>query len=536
MSLQKEIVYGEQARQALIKGADMLANAVKVTLGPKGRNVILQREFGSQYVTKDGVTVAKEIMSKDPIIDMGCRVVRDVASKTNDEAGDGTTTSVVLTQAILKQGQRYLAAGADPIELQKGIKAKLNHLVGVITEELANPVSDNFETIKQVATISANGDEKIGELISSALEKVGTSGVMVVENSKNYDTYTEVVDGIKVDRGFESPYFITDPAKGTCELDKPYILFTDNTLAVSRDLVPVLEMVAGQQRPLLIIANQVTGECLQTLIMNKLRGTLRVAVMKAPSFGDNKFEVMKDLAAITNGELVSESLGQKLSQISTAQLGTCEKVRMTKDSTVFLGSVPNKEAVQARLTTIESQLQEATKYSKEQLLERKGKLQGGVAVLYVGADSEIEQKELRDRVDDALSATRAAIESGYVPGGGTALLKASSKPVEISDSVSQDFLNGWKLLSEAVQAPLKTICANAGVSAEVVLAKLEEGKSDKNFGYNARTGEFGNMIAMGVIDPAKVVITSLRNAVSVASTILTTECLVANEFKEDESK
>lgn len=539
-NIQKEITYSSNARESLMVGVNAIANAVKVTLGPKGRNVILQREYGTQYVTKDGVTVAKEVKMKNPIENMGCQVVKDVAIKTNDEAGDGTTTATVLAQAILTEGMKLLAAGYDPIELQKGIKAGANYILEVLNNDLSIPVDSNFETIKQIATVSANGDETIGSLIAEAMEKVTTNGVIVVDTAKGVDTSIEITDGMKIDRGYVSPYFVTNVDKGVCELEDPLILVTDYKLTVTKELIPILEGVNQMNRSLLIIADSVEGEFLQTLVLNKMRGTLKVAAIKAPGFGDNRKEIMKDIAALTGATFISADMGIKLEANSLAKFGEdifgkCNKVTIKKDETIIVGGEGNSELISERVKSIDIALEdEKNGYSKDQLRERKGRLIGGVAVLYIGAGSEIEQKEIKDRVDDALNATKAAVESGYVPGGGIALVRAANTPSETeSDRIySKDFIAGWNLIRDAVTAPIMAICKNAGVSGEVVLNQVLN-SDDNNFGYNARTDEYGDMIKMGVIDPTKVVHCALANAVSVASTVLTTECVIANELEKE---
>lgn len=529
--IQKDIFYGADARTKLMEGVNALAEAVKVTLGPKGRNVILQREYGSHYITKDGVTVAKDIMMKDPVTNMGCQLIKDVASKTNDEAGDGTTTSVVLAQAILNEGIRLIEAGYDPIELQKGLKVAAGRIADVIESEFSVAVEEDYDKIKQIATVSANGDELIGGLIADAMKKVTSSGVITVDTSKGVDTSIEVTDGIKIDKGYVSPYFITDE-KGHCVLDKPRVLVTDHKISTTKDLVPLLEAINRTNSSLLIIADTVEGEFLQTLVMNKMRGTLKVAAIKAPSFGDNRVETLKDIAAMTGATFVSTQLGHELKMMTEAVLGKCEKVTIKKDETIIVGGDASSDAVKERLNQIEVDLaDEKNNNTKDRLLERKGRLTGGIAVLYVGADSEIEQKELKDRVDDALSATKAAVESGYVAGGGVTLLRASElvQSAGVPDG-SDSFERGFRLMNEICAYPIKCICKNAGVSGDVVIAKVKE-FAVKNYGYNARTSEFGDMISMGVIDPTKVVLNSLKNAISVASTVLTTECMVVKEFE-----
>lgn len=534
--IQKEIVYSSEAREALMKGVNELANAVKVTLGPKGRNVILQREYGTHYVTKDGVTVAKEIMRKDPIEDMGCQVVKDVAIKTNDEAGDGTTTATVLTQALLQEGTKLVTSGYDPIELQKGMIACANHLLSNL-EDISTKVENNFDTIRQIATVSANGDEKIGSLIAEAMEKVTTDGVIVVDTARGVDTSIEVTEGMKFDKGYISPYFMTDPDKGVCELENPWILVTDNKISTTKDLVPLLEAVNAKNAELLIIADSVDGEFLQTLVMNKMRGVLKVAAVKAPGFGDDRKERLKDIAAVTGATLVSDEVGTTIDKLDVAWIGHADRVKIKKDETIIVGGKGNKDVIEERIKSIDLQLEdEKVSTNKDRLKDRKGRLAGGVAVMYIGAGSEIELKEIKDRVDDALNATKAAVESGYVPGGGVALVRAASLPVnepEEFSKVSSDFNAGWNVVLKAVTAPLMTICSNAGVSGEVVLNNIVTNSSNTNYGYNARTGVYGDMLEMGVIDPAKVTHCALANAVSVASTILTTECVIANEPEKD---
>lgn len=534
MALDREIKYSLEARQALLKGVNALADAVKVTLGPKGRNVLLRREQGTHYVTKDGVTVAKEIRLKDQIEDMGCTVVRDIASKTNDEAGDGTTTSVVLAQAMLNEGMKLLSTGVDPIELKKGMLDRANLMLNVLQKDLAIKVEDNFDTIKKIATISANGDSKIGSLIAEAMQKVTTNGVIVVDSAKGVDTSIEVVDGIKIDKGYLSPYFITNVEKNECELIDPYILVTDMALDRNQDLIPLLEMINQKNRSLLIIAKSVGGELLQTLVMNKMRGVLKVAVMKAPGYGDNQKDQLQDIAVITGASFISDEFGVKLADLTEDDLGNADKVTVKKDETIFIGGKGDAVKIKERADLVRTQGEEETsKYKKDQYLERAGKLSGGVAVLYIGAGSEIEQKEIKDRVDDALCATKAAVESGYVAGGGTALLRMSEVECEAKGTETQDYWIGWKLIKKVAETPLRAICENAGKSADVILAKIKE--SDvPNYGYDAREDKFGDMLDMGIIDPVKVIHCSLANAVSVASTILTTECVICD--KPEESK
>lgn len=532
--IQKDIFYGADARKKLMEGVNAIANAVKVTLGPKGRNVILHRDYGTHYVTKDGVTVAKDIMMKDPVTNMGCQLIKDVASKTNDEAGDGTTTSVVLAQAILTEGMRLVEAGYDPIELQKGMKMAANAVIEYIKENVSIPVENDFEKIRQIATISANGDEMIGNLIAEAMEKVTSTGVIVVDNAKGYETTVEVTKGIKIDRGFVSPYFVTDE-KGQCVLEDPFILVTDFKISTTKDLIPLLEAINRTNKSLLIIADTVDGEFLQTLIMNKMRGVLKVAAIKAPSFGDTRIEIMKDIAAVCGANFISTQYGHQLNKVQPTDLGTCSKVTITKDNTIIVGGNLNEEDVNARVALIDGALEdEKPGINRDRLLERRGNLLGGVAVLYVGANSEIEQKEIRDRVDDALSATKAAVESGYVPGGGVTLLKAI-KSVYMPEGLSESAERGWKLMDAVANYPIKSICKNAGISGDVTVAQVLS-VEDNTYGYDARNDRYGNMIELGIIDPTKVVINSLNNAVSIATTILTTECMVVKEFEKPKDK
>lgn len=532
----KEILYGSQAREQLMKGVDALANAVKVTLGPKGRNVIMQRSFGPQLVTKDGVTVAKEIELKDYVQNMGCTVVRDVASKTNDEAGDGTTTATVLAQAILKEGMKALNTECDPIALKKGIQKAVEKVVSYVKDH-AVKVEDNIETIKRIATVSANGDEFIGGLIANTIEKIGIDGVIVVDKSKSAETYADVTDGMKLYRGYISPYFITDPAKQECVLENPAVLLSTEKISNPKDIVNVLNVCANEHRPLLIIAEDVDATALQALIVNKINGAISVCAIKCPEFGDKKKEVMQDLAVLCNATVVSEELGNKLVDLNQHidWLGACDKSITNKDYTTLIGGRGTKEAIKKRADDILAQgEQESNEHRKKDFKERAAKLSGGLAVIYVGAQSEIEQKELKDRVDDALAATRAAIEEGYVPGGGTALLRAGNELN--SEGLNQDEKIGYEIVKKATQAPIRTICKNAGKSGDVVINEVLADQINMDHGYDARNDKFTDMVKDGIIDPAKVVRCSLINAASVASTVLTTECLVCDEPKKDESK
>jgi len=529
--IQKDIFYGEDARKKIIEGVNILADIVKVTLGPKGRNVILQRDYGTHYVTKDGVTVAKDVFVRDPAVNMGCQIVKDIAIKTNDEAGDGTTTATVLAQSIINEGMKLVTAGYDPIELQKGIKAAAEGISNYLKDNISIEVKEDYDTIKRIATVSANGDEKIGVLIADAMQKMNYIGVITVDNSKTTETSIEVTDGIKLDKGFISPFFITDIEKQQAVLTNPKILVTDYKLSATKDFVTLLQQVNMNNSELLIIADDVDGDFLQTLVVNKMRGTLRVAAVKAPMFGDNRVELLKDIAAITGATFISQSVGLQLKDIKLDKLGEAEKVTITKDSTIIAGGKSNPERVQERLTTI-SALYEETKSQteKDRLMERRGNLTKGVAVLYVGGGSEIEQKELHDRVDDALNATKAALESGYAPGGGIALLQASRNAIiaEGNESYSQ----GVKLMLKIAEAPLRTICQNAGKSGDVVIDHLRE--LGPGMGYDARNDEYVNMIESGIIDPTKVTLKALANAVSIASTVMTAEGMIVREPEKPE--
>lgn len=532
-SINKQIFYGSEARTKLREGINAVADAVKVTLGPSGRNVILQRDFGSNYVTKDGVTVAKDIMFKDPVKNMGCQLIKDVANKTNDEAGDGTTTSVVLAQAIIDRGMDLIEnQKVDPVLLQKGLNAAVKDVVSYITN-ISVPIGDDYDKLKQIATISANGDETIGTLIADALKEVTKDGILTVDNSKTSETTIEVVSGAKFDRGFVAPYFITNIDKGTCELDRPLILVTDHQLSTSKDLVELLNFVVGMGRSLLIIADKVDGELLSTLVINTLNGKLKVCAVNAPSFGDNRVEVLKDIAAITGATMISSKLGQNVSDLQKMnfmQLGTAEKVIIKKDSTLIVKGEANQAAVTSRLNELDRQLaDEKSNYNRDQLIERKGRLTGGVGVIYVGANSEVELKELRDRVDDALCATRAAAESGFVPGGSTTLINAAA---QLRDPREPKYQVAYDMMRSVLEIPFKSICMNAGIEDVQKFITAIRMNSNPYFGYNVREDCTGDMIEMGVIDPTKVAINSLINAVSVAGTVLTTECMVSTELDE----
>lgn len=525
----KEIKFDIDARDGLKRGVDALANAVKVTLGPKGRNVIISKSFGAPYVTKDGVTVAKEIELADPLENMGAQMVKEVASKTNDLAGDGTTTATVLAQSIVKEGLKNVAAGANPMDLKRGI----DKAVEAIVEDLAKQskkVGDSSEMIKQVASISANNDETIGDLIAKAFGKVGKEGVITVEEAKGTDTYVDVVEGMQFDRGYLSPYFVTDSEKMVVELESPYILLFDKKISAMKDLLPVLEPVAQSGKPLLIIAEDVDGEALATLVVNKLRGSLKIAAVKAPGFGDRRKAMLEDIAILTGGTVISEERGFSLENVTMDMLGTSEKITIDKDNTTVVNGAGDKNNIKTRVNQIKAQIESTTSdYDREKLQERLAKLAGGVAVLYVGAASEVEMKEKKDRVDDALHATRAAVEEGIVAGGGVALVRAKSALSKIK-ALNPDEETGIQIVARAIEAPLRTIVENAGGEGSVVVSKVMEGKAD--FGYDAKTETYTNMLKAGIIDPKKVTRVALENAASVAGMILTTECALT-DIKEE---
>jgi chaperonin GroEL len=525
----KDIKFDLEARDGLKRGVDALANAVKVTLGPKGRNVIISKSFGGPNVTKDGVTVAKEIELKDPLENMGAQMVKEVASKTNDLAGDGTTTATVLAQAIVKEGLKNVAAGANPMDLKRGI----DKAVEAIVEELgkqSKEVGNSSEMIKQVASISANNDEVIGDLIAKAFGKVGKEGVITVEEAKGTETYVDVVEGMQFDRGYLSPYFVTNPEKMNVELEHPYILLYDKKVSSLKELLPILEPIAQSGKPLLIIAEDVDGEALSTLVVNKLRGALKIAAVKAPGFGDRRKAMLEDIAILTGGTVISEESGYTLENANLEMLGTAEKVTIDKDNTTVVNGAGKAELILNRVNQIKAQMETTTSdYDREKLQERLAKLAGGVAVLYVGAASEVEMKEKKDRVDDALHATRAAVEEGIVAGGGVALLRAKDVLASIVPN-NADEATGIQIVSRAVEAPLRTIVENAGLEGSVVVAKVSVGVA--NFGYNAKTDEYVDMLVAGIIDPKKVTRVALENAASVAGMILTTECALI-EIKEE---
>ncbi|WP_297705010.1 chaperonin GroEL [uncultured Eudoraea sp.] len=525
----KDIKFDIEARDGLRRGVDALANAVKVTLGPKGRNVIVSKSFGAPIVTKDGVTVAKEIELADALEDMGAQMVKEVASKTNDLAGDGTTTATVLAQAIVKEGLKNVAAGANPMDLKRGIDKAVDAIVQNLAKQ-AKKVGDSSEKIKQVATISSNNDENIGELIAQAFGKVGKEGVITVEEAKGTDTYVDVVEGMQFDRGYLSPYFVTDSDKMIVNLENPYILLFDKKISTMKDLLPVLEPAAQSGKPLLIISEDVDGEALATLVVNKLRGSLKIAAVKAPGFGDRRKAMLEDIAILTGGTVISEERGFSLENTTLDMLGSCEKVTIDKDNTTVVNGAGTAKNIKTRVNQIKSQIETTTSdYDKEKLQERLAKLAGGVAVLYVGAASEVEMKEKKDRVDDALHATRAAVEEGIVAGGGVAFIRSKSVLSKVSVENS-DEETGLQIVARAIEAPMRTIVENAGGEGSVVVAKVHEGKGD--FGYDAKSETYVHMLEAGIIDPAKVTRIALENAASVAGMILTTECALT-DIKEE---
>lgn len=525
----KDIKFDIDVRDGLKRGVDALANAVKVTLGPKGRNVIISKSYGAPQVTKDGVTVAKEIELEDPLENMGAQMVKEVASKTNDLAGDGTTTATVLAQAIVKAGLKNVAAGANPMDLKRGI----DKAVLAVTEELekrSTAVGDSSKKIEQIASISANNDNSIGELIAQAFDKVGKEGVITVEEAKGTDTYVDVVEGMQFDRGYLSPYFVTDADKMTADLSNPYVLLFDKKISNLQEILPILEPVAQSSRPLLIIAEDVDGQALATLVVNKLRGGLKIAAVKAPGFGDRRKAMLEDIAVLTGGTVISEERGFSLENADLTMLGTAENITIDKDNTTIVNGAGDPEAIKARINQIKAQIESTTSdYDKEKLQERLAKLAGGVAVLYVGAPSEIEMKEKKDRVDDALHATRAAVEEGIVAGGGVALVRAKSLLSSLKTD-NADEATGVQIVAQALESPLRTIVENAGGEGSVVVAKILENKG--NFGYDAKNDAYVDMIKAGIIDPKKVTRVALENAASVAGMILTTECALV-DIKEN---
>ncbi|MDB5141370.1 MAG: groEL [Mucilaginibacter sp.] len=526
----KQVKYNVEARDALKRGVDLLANAVKVTLGPKGRHVIIDKKFGAPSITKDGVTVAKEIELKDPIENMGAQMLKEVASKTADIAGDGTTTATVLAQAIVTAGIKNVAAGANPMDLKRGI----DKAVRVVVENLKSQkqdVGDDFGKIKQVASISANNDEVIGEMIADAMKKVGTGGVITVEEAKGTETEVKTVEGMQFDRGYLSPYFVTNADKMEVELENPYILIYDKKISSMKELLPILEKQVQTGKPLLIIAEDLDGEALATLVVNKIRGSLKVAAVKAPGFGDRRKAMLEDIAVLTGGTVISEERGYKLESAELSFLGQAEKITIDKDNTTIINGDGKPENIKARVSEIRTQIDITTSdYDKEKLQERLAKLSGGVAVLYIGAASEVEMKEKKDRVDDALHATRAAVEEGIVAGGGVAFIRAVDALANLKGD-NDDENTGIQIIRRAIEEPLRQICENAGIEGSIVVQKVKEGKGD--FGYNARTDKYENLIGAGVIDPTKVGRVALENAASIAAMLLTTECVLADE-PEDE--
>ncbi|PXV63346.1 chaperonin GroEL [Dysgonomonas alginatilytica] len=526
----KEIKFNIDARDELKKGVDALANAVKVTLGPKGRNVILEKKFGAPHITKDGVTVAKEVELECPFQNMGAQLVKEVASKTNDDAGDGTTTATVLAQSIISVGLKNVTAGANPMDLKRGIdKAVAKVVANLKAQSVA--IGDDLQKIENVAKISANGDETIGKLIAEAMGKVKKEGVITVEEAKGTETYVDVVEGMQFDRGYISPYFVTDTEKMEADLENPYVLIYDKKISVLKDILPILEKTVQSGRPLLIIAEDIDSEALTTLVVNRLRGSLKIAAVKAPGFGDRRKEMLEDIAVLTGGVVISEEKGIRLDAATIEMLGTADKITINKDNTTIVNGAGDKAAIAARVGQIKTQIEKTTSdYDREKLQERLAKLAGGVAVLYVGAPSEVEMKEKKDRVDDALSATRAAIEEGTVPGGGVAYIRA----IESLDGLkgeNEDETTGIEIIKRAIEEPLRQIVNNCGREGAVVVQKVREGKG--NFGYNARLDIYEDLVASGVIDPAKVARVALENAASIAGMFLTTECIIADKKEEN---
>ena len=526
----KEIKFNIQAREELKKGVDELADAVKVTLGPKGRNVIIEKKFGAPHITKDGVTVAKEIELEDPFQNMGAQLVKEVASKTGDDAGDGTTTATVLAQAIVNVGLKNVAAGANPMDLKRGIDKAVAKVVEGIKAQ-AQEVGDDFEKIESVARISANNDSEIGQLIAEAMKKVKKEGVITVEEAKGTDTTVDIVEGMQFDRGYISPYFVTNTEKMECEMDTPYILIYDKKISALKDMLPVLEATAQTGRPLLIIAEDVDSEALATLVVNRLRGSLKICAVKAPGFGDRRKEMLEDIAVLTGGVVISEEKGLKLESTTIEMLGRAEKITVNKENTTIVNGMGSKDSIAARVAQIKAQIETTTSdYDREKLQERLAKLAGGVAVLYIGVASEVEMKEKKDRVDDALSATRAAIAEGIVPGGGVAYIRCIPA-LDGLKGANEDETTGIEIVKRAIEEPLRQITANAGVEGAVVVQKVKDGEGD--FGYNARTDTYENFFAAGVIDPAKVTRVALENAASIAGMFLTTECVIADKKEEN---
>ncbi|MCH5219073.1 MAG: chaperonin GroEL [Muribaculaceae bacterium] len=525
----KEIKFSTDARSELKKGVDILADAVKVTLGPKGRNVIIDKKYGAPHITKDGVTVAREVELEEPMQNMGAQLVKEVASKTGDDAGDGTTTATVLAQSIINVGLKNVAAGANPMDLKRGIDKAVKSVVEGI-KNMAEPVGDDFKKIEDVARVSANNDENIGKLIAEAMKKVKKEGVITVDEAKGTETTIDIVEGMQFDRGYISPYFVTNTEKMECVMDAPYLLIYDKKISNLKDMLPVLEATAQSGRPLLIVAEDVDQEALATLVVNRLRGSLKICAVKAPGFGDRRKEMLEDIAVLTGGTVISEEKGMKLANATLTDLGTAEKVTVTKETTTIVGGAGDKAAIDARTAQIRAQIEQSTSdYDKEKLHERLAKLAGGVAVLHIGAPSEVEMKEKKDRVDDALSATRAAIAEGIVPGGGVAYIRCLNT-LDALKGDNDDEQTGIDIVRRAIEEPLRQIAANAGVEGAVVVQKVREGKAD--YGYNARTDKFEELYPSGVIDPAKVTRVALENAASIAGMFLTTECVIADKKEE----
>ncbi len=526
----KQLFFNIEARNKMKDGVDALSNAVKVTLGPKGRNVVLEKKYGAPTITKDGVSVAKEIELEDAIENMGAQMVKEVASKTADIAGDGTTTATVLAQSIITEGLRNVASGANPLDLKRGIDKAVKAIVANLQEQ-SETVGTDADKIRQVASISANNDQQIGDLIAQAMEKVSKDGVITVEEAKGTDTYVDVVEGMQFDRGYLSPYFVTDSEKMQTELENPYILIFDKKISTMKDIVHILEKVAQQGAPLLIIAEDLEGEALATLVVNKLRGTLKVAAVKAPGFGDRRKEMLQDIAVLTGGTVISEEQGYKLENVELDHLGRAESVTMDKDNTTVVDGKGEKSDIEARINQIKSQIEVSTSdYDKEKLQERLAKLSGGVAVLYVGAATEVEMKEKKDRVDDALHATRAAVEEGIVAGGGTAFIRSIGSLDKV-EGENTDEKTGIQIVKRAIEEPLRQIAENAGVEGSIVVQKVKEGKDD--FGFNARTETYDNLAKIGVIDPTKVTRIALENSASIAGMVLTTECVIADKPEDN---
>ncbi len=527
----KQVVFGSDAREKMLRGVDVLANAVKVTLGPKGRNVVIEKSFGAPRTTKDGVTVAKEIELEDKFENMGAQMLREVASKANDVAGDGTTTATVLAQAIVREGMKRVAAGMNPMDLKRGIDKAVTEVLATIASS-SKKVKTN-EEIAQVGTISANGANEIGDMIAHAMEKVGNEGVITVEEAKSLETELDVVEGMQFDRGYLSPYFITNPDKMIAELDDAYILLHESKLSSLQPMLPILESVVQSQKPLVIIAEDVDGEALATLVVNKLRGGLKIAAVKAPGFGDRRKAMLQDIAVLTGGQVISEDLGIKLENVSMDMLGTAKRINITKDDSTIVDGAGKKKDIEARVAQIRKQIDDtSSEYDREKLQERLAKLAGGVAVIKVGGATEIEVKEKKDRVDDALNATRAAVEEGIVSGGGTALLRAA-KSIKV-EGENDDEQAGIDIVRKALEAPVRQIAENAGLEGSVVVNTIVTSKG-KTYGFNAQTEEYGDLVTMGVIDPAKVVRSSLQNAASVAGLLITTEAAIADAPKSDDA-